>query len=186
MRFEKVWENPTVIKVGVNKWEPTQGYILWKGMVSRCGNAKNYEDVQVSEEFLDYDLWLDWAKQQKGFLEKDEKGRVFASDKDLLAGGSGKLYSRDTVLFLPRQLNGMITRTSKSGLRGIQSFHKGGRIVHTVKFNLDGKTHYHGSYDDIEEAKKIAAEVWRNNLEKVATRYDLDDRVYDAIFHISY
>lgn len=186
MKFERKLKNPSVIKVGKGRWEHTHEYRLWKSMVGRVGKSKNYKDVLLSEAFISYDDWLDWARAQKGFMSRDVNGKLFHMDKDLLSGGAGVVYCPNSVVFIPRQLNAMVTRSSKGKLRGIQTFHKGGKDIHTVKFNLDGKTHYYGAFKDIEVAKEVAADVWKKNLINVASRYDLDTRVEQAIFELSY
>lgn len=186
MQFERKWKNASMVRVGKGKWEHVYEYSLWSNMVNRVGRTKRYEDVLLSEAFLNYDDWLDWARTQKGFMSRDENGKLFHMDKDLLSGGAGVVYCPNSVVFIPRQLNAMVTRSSKGKLRGIQTFHRGGRDVHTVKFNLDGKTHYYGSFGDIEVAKEVAAGVWKKNLITVTSRYDLDTRVEQAIFELSY
>lgn len=186
MQFERKWKNVSMVKVGKGKWEHTHEYYLWSNMVNRVGKSKNYKDVMLSEYFLNYDDWLDWARTQKGFMSRDENGKLFHMDKDLLSGGHGIVYCPRTVLFIPQQINNIVTRSSKGRFRGIQTFHKGGREVHTVKFNLDGKTRYYGFYEDIEEAVGVASEIWKTNLINVASRYDLDPRAHQAIFELSY
>lgn len=186
MQFERKWKNVSMVKVGKGKWEHTHEYAMWKSMGNRVGKSKNYKDVMLSEYFLNYDDWLDWARTQKGFMSRDENGKLFHMDKDLLSGGAGVVYCPNSVVFIPSQLNSMVTRSSKGKLRGIQTFHRGGRDVHTVKFNLDGKTHYYGAFEDIEVAKEVAADVWKRNLITVASRYDLDTRVEQAIFELRY
>lgn len=186
MRFESKWKNTSIVKVGKGKWVHTAEYTIWSNMRKRVGAKRNYEDVLMSEAFADYDEWLDWARSQKGFLSKDLGGKVFSMDKDLLSGGRGVVYCPNSVVFIPSQLNSIVTRSSKGGLRGVQTFHNGGRKVHTVKFNFDGKTRYHGQFDSIEEACHVAEAVWRTNAMDIALRYDLDDRVYEAISKMSY
>lgn len=186
MQFERKWKNASSVKVSKGKWEHIHEYDLWRNMVGRVGKRENYEDVMLSEAFLSYDDWLVWARTQKGFMSRDEKGKLFHMDKDLLSGGAGVVYCPNSIVFIPRQLNSMVTRSSKGKLRGIQTFHSGGRDVHTVKFNLDGKTHYYGTFEDVEVAKEVAADVWKKNLITVASRYDLDARVEQAIFELRY
>ena len=158
MQFERKWENASMVKVGKGKWEHSHEYHLWRNMVNRVGKSKRYEDVLLSEAFLNYDDWLDWARVQKCFMSRDENGKLFHMDKDLLSGGAGVVYCPNSVVFIPSQLNSMVTRSSKGKLRGIQTFHRGGRDVHTVKFNLDGKTHYYGAFENLEVAKEVAAD----------------------------
>lgn len=186
MQFERKWKNVSMVKVGKGKWAHSHEYDLWSNMVNRVGKSKNYKDVMLSEAFMSYDDWLDWARTQKCFMSKDENGKLFHMDKDLLSGGAGVVYCPNSVVFVPSRLNSMVTRSSKGKLRGIQTIHSGGRDVHTVKFNLDGKTHYHGTFEDVEVAKEVAADVWKKNLITVASRYDLDTRVEQAIFELSY
>ena len=84
-------------------------YNLWCGLLERCYCPKlqkkrpTYIGCLVSENFKSYSYFYDWVQKQVGFSEKG-----FQLDKDLIFKGN-KLYSEETCLFLPSQLNSLLT-----------------------------------------------------------------------------
>ena len=115
---------PTVYGVGItgNKY-PTKvkdkdlkEYKLWNGMLERAYSPRyhninpSYAECSVSENFKSYEYFYEWCQKQKGF--RNEKWHL---DKDLLIKGN-KLYSEDTCVFLPHEIN--IALTNRKKLRG--------------------------------------------------------------------
>ena len=92
-------------------------YSIWLSMVTRCrtGNTK------LSKEFEVFWSWLKWAKTQKGFMCKDLNGNIFQMESDLFS--QEKMYSPETVVFVPSSLNQMCKPTKKGNLpKGVQYF----------------------------------------------------------------
>ena len=95
----------------------TKEYNLWGGLLERCYCLKlqkkrpTYIGCSVSENFKSYSYFHEWVQQQIGFGQKG-----FELDKDLIFKGN-KLYSEETCLFLPSQLNGLLT--TRKADRGI-------------------------------------------------------------------
>ena len=91
-------------------------YGLWSGILERCYSPQfqkthpTYIGCQVSENFKNFTYFYEWCQNQTGFNQKD-----FHLDKDLIFKGN-KIYSEDTCLFLPRELNALLT--SRKALRG--------------------------------------------------------------------
>jgi len=92
-------------------------YLLWRGLLERCYCPKSqkthpaYIGCLVSENFKSYSYFYDWVQKQIGFGEKG-----FQLDKDLIFKGN-KLYSEETCLFLPSELNSLLT--TRKAARGI-------------------------------------------------------------------
>ena len=95
---------------GVN----TKEYDLWHSMLRRCysDNSKKkrptYEGCEVSDKFKRYEYFYEWCNEQIGF-GVDGNGNSFQLDKDLLVKGN-KVYSEDTCVFIPKEINLLLTK----------------------------------------------------------------------------
>lgn len=92
------------------KRKNTKEYAIWNGIRGRCyrdyGNRDfSYKGCTVSKEFYSFQNFSEWANQQIGFTSG------FQLDKDLLVKGN-KIYSPDTCVFLPRELNSILIKNS--------------------------------------------------------------------------
>lgn len=168
-----------VFGVGVNdgkypsrvKGKKLKEYVLWHGIIRRCydpkyqGRHPSYLGCSLSENFKSYSYFYEWYQNQIGFNQKG-----YQLDKDLVFKGN-KVYSEKTCLFLPQELNKLLT-TSR-GLRGNLpigiSDHKGKFLVQCCSNSPD---RYLGCFNTIEEAFqaykqakeafiKLQAEKWK-------------------------
>ena len=112
--------------VGINDGEyPTKvgdkrlrEYSIWREALARCYNPRvqkktpTYIGCTFSENFKSYSYFYGWCQNQIGFGKKG-----FELDKDLLLKGN-RVYSEDTCLFLPQELNKLLTtrKTAKGSL----------------------------------------------------------------------
>lgn len=116
---------PTIYGVGVvgetnlkTKGNDAKEYILWKNMLKRCYdfNSKkdfpSYSSATTTESFRYFVKFVYWCNKQVGFNEKDDKGRSFHLDKDILIKGN-KMYSEDTCCFVPPEINGLFTKADR-------------------------------------------------------------------------
>lgn len=107
---------PITYKDEFNKHHNTKEYSIWQNMLRRCYDVKThnkqptYTGCSVSENFKSYEYFYEWCQDQIGFLQV---GWHF--DKDLLIKGN-KIYSEDTCIFLPPELNMLLT--NRASLRG--------------------------------------------------------------------
>lgn len=116
------WLKPTVCGVGVVGYKyksSSNGTSLphhncWSSMLLRCYDEKfkarhpTYKDCTCSDNFKQYTYFYEWCEQQKGFNTFDENGAIFELDKDLLFKDN-KLYSEHTCVFLPKEINALVT-----------------------------------------------------------------------------
>jgi len=109
---------PTVVS-----GKPTKPYVFWRNMLARC-YAVNVQKVQptykgcsVSKE------WHSFKNFEKWFLENYTEG--YDLDKDILFSGN-RVYSLNTCVFVPRELNSMLTdsRAARGDCPLGVSFHK--------------------------------------------------------------
>jgi len=83
-------------------------YYLWQDLLRRCYSPKyhqrrpTYIGCSASENFKNYSYFYTWCQSQIGFGQKG-----YQLDKDLIFKGN-KLYSEDTCLFLPNELNALL------------------------------------------------------------------------------
>jgi len=87
---------------------PTKVWNIWHKLLGRCYSLKTqkthptYIGCQVSENFKNFTYFYEWCQTQIGFTQED-----FQLDKDLVFKGN-KIYSEDTCLFLPSELNKLL------------------------------------------------------------------------------
>lgn len=121
-----------------------KGLFIWAGMLKRCYNndlvaRPNYEGCRASEKWKSYYNFYLWYKVQvdKGFYQPG-----YQLDKDLLVIGN-KLYSEDTCVFSPFQLNSLLqvkVRSEGNYLPGV-NFDKS-RSKFKSEVNFKGKRYY--------------------------------------------
>ena len=92
----------------------TKEYVLWCCMLQRCYSDEfkkkrpTYEGCEVSEKFKSYEYFYEWCNKQIG---SDNEG--WHLDKDLLVKGN-KVYSESTCVFLPQEVNTLLTKSESS------------------------------------------------------------------------
>ena len=165
----------------------TKEYKLWSSMLQRCysDNSKKkyptYEGCEVSDNFKSYEYFYEWCHNQIGFGYEG-----FHLDKDLLVKGN-KVYSEKTCVFLPNEINSLLTR--REALRGeyligvcwcktkkafiAQVGKSKGKREHLGCFNTELEAFR--AYKEAKEAfVKEQAEKWKTQI---------DERAYNALMN---
>jgi hypothetical protein len=164
-------------------------YDLWGSMLGRCSqnvqaSHPTYIGVTCSENFKSYTFFYEWCHKQMGFGSRDEKGRYWHLDKDLLIKGN-KFYSEDTCVFVPLAINCLLTkRESKRGSHPLGVHFETSKNKFTVNCNNGvGKLEWLGYFNCQNEAF-LAYKTYKEVLIKqIAEQYkhQLDPRAYEAL-----
>ena len=188
---------PSVYSIGVlgTKYPPTisgrntKEYDLWTSMLERCYNdsfkKKNptYEGCEVSDNFKSYEYFYEWCHNQIGF-GNDGNGNPFHLDKDLLIKGN-KVYSEDSCVFIPVDVNLVLTkRTSSRGqhLIGV-CWHKRDKAFSARVNKNKGKREHLGYFKTEIEAFNAYKKAKESFVKEQAEKWKgkIDERAYEAL-----
>ena len=159
------------------------GYQQWFGIIGRIKRSKLYANVSISNDFLDFDNYLEWAKEQIGFNTYDDNGLLYHIDKDLLSEPDNLIYSKDTCLFVPLEINLMCKPSRNSSLKKGVQFLKDRKKPYRAYINIDGKSKGMGYYYTEEEANAQYKIARHNRIDVLYIKYKdkVDPRVWNAI-----
>jgi len=170
---------------------PKKEYRLWGSMLERCtekywSNAPAYVGTTCSNGFKSYTFFYEWCQKQVGFGNKDDNGRSWCLDKDILVKGN-KVYSEDTCVFLPKDINMVLTKSTASRgehLIGVSWNKKDKAFVARVGKNKGKQEHLGCFKTEIEafNADKTAKEIY---IKELANKWEgkIDDRAYEALMN---
>lgn len=178
------WKNGTSIVVDGKRVIIPQ-YNQWRGMVSRVlNNDQGYEGVSISENFINYDWWYDWALNQKGFLNKENNGKVWPIDKDVV--GDSTIYSEDVCVFVPLVINNLFIDSKNKSNVGRIGVRKVERVSIPDKYEARlGRYCTHiGTFDTVDEAYRAYLSTRLAYSKELFNMYGstVDDRVWDSLF----
>ena len=168
---------------GVN----TKEYVLWKNMLERCYSdifkkkRPTYEGCKVSDNFLYYEYFYEWCHKQIGFNNKG-----WQMDKDLLIKGN-KVYSEDSCIFLPREINQLLVKCTASRgkyLIGVCWCNTKKAFVARVSKNK-GKQEFLGYFNTELEAFNAYKQAKESFVKEQANKWksQIDDRAYNALMN---
>lgn len=164
-------------------------HILWTNMLHRCTEKcwvkyPTYIGTTCSENFKSYTFFYEWCQEQIGFGNKDNSGRYWQLDKDLLIKGN-KLYSEDTCVFLPHKLNCLLIKAELArGEYPIGVYWKKKSKQFCVQCTTgSGTQKYLGLFSDYLEAFKAYKDFKERYIKVLAEehRHQLDPRAYNAL-----
>lgn len=180
----KKWVNDTFHCVdGKSRMLPQ--YNQWFDMKQRCTSTRSqalrpqYIGCVLKDEWLNYDTYMGWAKTQVGFLELDDKQRIFQLDKDLLGSST---YGPDTCLFLPQQVNKFLTGSRGNKYVGC-SLMRSGKWRVTIHDPFLNKNIHMGCFCSVVQASAVhtkAKQVFAHQLAEI-WKDRLDHRAYEGL-----
>ena len=149
-------------------------YRIWREMICRCyGKSQlkrpSYIGCKVCEEWLTYSNYKEWYDEH--YIEG------FEIDKDLL---SGKLYSPQTCVFLPSEINSFLVvkkHENKKSKLPIGVFEGEGAYIANC-----GNV-YLGSFKDLEMARNAYIKEKKRQLNILTEKWKdkIESRAYEAL-----
>lgn len=177
-------------KVYINK-RHIKSYGAWRNIIYRCYNNNNlkarptYKDVKVCDEWLYFSNFKKWFDENYRF-DLEEQGIKLELDKDLLSDNN-KIYSPDTCIFLPSQINSFIsdrTSNNKSGFVGVSWKKDYKKWAATIKIFGTNKYKHLGYFKDKQEAfetykisKAIEIKKVKNFLKKLGYNEKIIEKI---------
>ena len=165
----------------------TKDYALWKGMLKRCYSNicqkkhPTYIGCEVSDSFKSYEYFYKWCQNQIGFGNEG-----WQLDKDLLVKGN-KVYSENTCVFIPKEINALLTKCTASRgehLIGVSWNKRNKAFVAQVSKNKGGSEHLGLFNTELEafNAYKVAKESF---VKEQANKWksQIDIRAYNALMN---
>ena len=165
----------------------TKEYALWQSMLRRCysdGFKKKqptYEGCEVSDNFKSYEYFYEWCHEQIGFANLR-----WHLDKDLLTKGN-KVYSEDSCVFIPSEINTLLTKcTSSRGkhLIGVSWCKRDKAFIARVNRNKGG-SEYLGLFNTELEAFNAYKTAKESFIKEQANKWKdkIDPRAYNALMN---
>lgn len=178
--------------LGQRKGDPIdkRTYNLWICMLARCydesakNNLPTYRNVEVCEEWLNFQNFAGWCDSQPFFNAKDANGKSYELDKDLLVKGN-KIYSPETCCFVPHRINTLIVSSNKiRGKHPVGVTWSKGNKKFTSRLKIGGNKAKHlGHFDTSEDTFNAYKEAKETLIKEVANEWKdrIDDKVYKAL-----
>ena len=177
---------PHVGKIEHQSNVSSKEYVHWTSMLTRSyadyyhEKFPTYIGCSVDSQWHNFQEFAEWCQWQVGFKDK---GSVL--DKDLLVSGN-KVYSPETCVFLPPELNNLIVTQTKAGKDtppGISYQNGCGKFI--VSCAIDGKNKNLGRYKCPEEAFSVYKAFKEDLVKEKAEEYKdrIDHRAYTAMIN---
>ena len=187
--------SPSVYGVGISgaKYPISEGgvitkeYELWRDMLKRCYSDTyqkkypTYIGCKMSDKFKSYEYFYEWYHNQIGFGVKG-----WQLDKDLLVKGN-KVYSESTCVFIPKEINQLLTKRASSRgehLIGV-CWDKRHKAFKAQVGKNKGKQENLGYYNTELEAYKAYKIAKESFIKEQANKWKgrIDTRAYQALMN---
>lgn len=164
-------------------------YSRWKSMLERCYDHKRhlvdptYKDCTVSDNFKQFPYFKDWCNVQIGFNSKDDKGKPFHLDKDILVKGN-RQYNENVCVFVPHDINTLLSQGGHSkGELPVGVYHSATKGKYLSCLNRYGNNVKLGTFTTIEDAFKAYKQAKEAHVKEVVNKWKsmVDIRVYETL-----
>lgn len=163
-------------------------YQIWHSMLVRCYSEKalqknpRYRECQVSEDLLKFSGFKGFVENLHGFGAIDDSGRRYQLDKDFLGGGWE--YSKETLCFIPQELNKFITKSDKARGQypiGVSRSKVSGKFYASLTYK--GKQYHLGTFTTPQEAFQAYKSRKEEIAKGLAAEWSgrIDARVYQKL-----
>lgn len=155
-------------------------YAAWKDMLDRCYSPKFHDRYPTYRGCSVEPSWLSLSEFSGWMVMQDHEGKHL--DKDILAPGN-KVYSPDTCVFIPTQLNNFLTDAGASRGEwpiGVCRYKRNGKFVSKCNNPFTGKYEHIGYFPCPDAAHK----AWRARKHEHACAYadmQTDPRIAAAL-----
>jgi hypothetical protein len=164
----------------------SKAYTSWVGMLKRVYNvnpniiAPTYEDCIVSEDWFHLENYNNWFTKQ--YVQDN-----WELDKDLLVKNN-KVYSSETCIFLPREINAFMTdRVNHRGEWPVGVTYHARLNKWQATCNFDSKSNYLGVFTDPTQAFLVYKEYKEGCAKVLAKRWEglIDKRGVEALLNFT-
>ena len=141
----------------------TKYYDTWVSMLRRCYDDKyqekypTYKGCEVCTEWHNFQAFAEWYENNYYQIEDE----VISLDKDILSKGN-KIYSPETCVFVPQNINTLFTKCDKS---------RGNDPIGTSKRPFGNYQVYcnngYGDYLGVYSTKEEAFKIYKHHKEKI-------------------
>lgn len=157
-----------------------KSYRIWRGILDRCFNVAfqekepTYKGCSVCKEWLLFNTFKTWFDNH--YVDG------FEIDKDLLSDVGCKLYSPETCVFLPMEINRFLGGKSTKIREGLPL----GVFISGKRFIAQHGRIYLGTFDTIEEARNTYLKAKKEHTTKLANKWKdkIEPRAYNALINL--
>lgn len=158
--------------------------ILWDNILQRTKTGSAFQKIKKSYSgvkllFKDFQDFCNFCHETPGYNMKDEQGRNYALDKDLLDKENIIAYSRETCCFLPTKINSVLKRKKKDKK---DADLPPGITIRNGKYRVtDGRGAENYFLDTLDEALKVKNNLIAKRLESYLPEVCYDQRIVEAL-----
>lgn len=170
-----------------SKSKNTREYNIWKGILNRKKDDKRrnsvaYQDTEISDDFLNFQNFCSFFIKEKELYPSEYKESL-ECDKDylyLINKLKKKIYSSETCLVIPSELNGYIT-----------GFYKKVTLFYNNKYKVEfprGNWGYYRLFENEDEAFEVYFKERDRGFKYLLNKYKniLPDKYYNILIKFNY